>query len=175
MNRGMRRLGIAVLALVALPACAEVVGRVVNVADGDTLTVLVDERAQVTVRVAGIDAPERLQNFGRQSQNALAALTVGKTVRISNEFKDTNGRTVGKVLVVDSNCQPPACGEPVDVGLAQVAGGFAWSKKQSWELLGEDHNRYEQAELKAKLQRLGLWSEKNPMAPWLWRRNRLDE
>lgn len=50
-----------VLALVAagIPASAETLaGRVVGVADGDTLTVLVSGNRQVKIRLAGIDAPK---------------------------------------------------------------------------------------------------------------------
>lgn len=34
-------------------------GKVVGVADGDTVTVLTDEHRSVEVRVVGVDAPER--------------------------------------------------------------------------------------------------------------------
>lgn len=56
----MIRLLVAALALtIAHAAAAEtLVGRVVSIADGDTLTVLVGEREQVKVRLAGIDAPD---------------------------------------------------------------------------------------------------------------------
>ena len=56
---------LAILAALLLAACqgaasaAEIAGRVVAIADGDTLTVLDGQNRQVRVRLAGIDTPER--------------------------------------------------------------------------------------------------------------------
>lgn len=60
---------LAVLALTPWDACADFTGRVVKVADGDTLTVLVKKR-QVRVRLDGIDAPESGQAFSKRSQQS---------------------------------------------------------------------------------------------------------
>jgi micrococcal nuclease len=54
-------------------------GKVVRIADGDTLTVLVD-RMQVKVRLSEIDAPERGHDFSQRSRQALADLVFGKEV-----------------------------------------------------------------------------------------------
>lgn len=51
---------------------AELVGQVVAVADGDTLTVLDGERRQYRVRLQGIDAPEKGQDYWRVSKQSLA-------------------------------------------------------------------------------------------------------
>lgn len=58
----------ALLALwLGVAHAAEFSGKVVAVADGDTLTVLVD-RHQVKVRLTEIDAPEKDQPFGNRSK-----------------------------------------------------------------------------------------------------------
>lgn len=54
------------------------VGKVVGVHDGDTLTVLTPAK----VRLNGIDAPESGQAFGEKSKQALSAMVFGKDVRI---------------------------------------------------------------------------------------------
>ena len=47
-----------------------VVGKVVKVVDGDTLTILSNNR-QYKVRLVEIDAPERSQGFGQKSKQLL--------------------------------------------------------------------------------------------------------
>ncbi|MDR3260216.1 MAG: hypothetical protein LBT78_00095 [Tannerella sp.] len=39
-------------------------GRVVKVQDGDTITILTSEKEQIKIRLYGIDAPEKSQDYG---------------------------------------------------------------------------------------------------------------
>jgi endonuclease YncB( thermonuclease family) len=43
-------------------------GKVVHVADGDTITVLDTNNTQHKIRLQGIDAPEKAQAFGQKSK-----------------------------------------------------------------------------------------------------------
>ena len=54
-------------------------GKVIKIADGDTLTLLVD-KTQIKVRLEGIDTPERAQPFGRKAGQALAAPPSGGVI-----------------------------------------------------------------------------------------------
>ena len=58
----------------------QLIGRVVGVADGDTLTVLTAQRQQHRVRLTSIDAPEKRQAFGQVSKQHLSDLAYDKTV-----------------------------------------------------------------------------------------------
>lgn len=77
---------------------AELVGRVVAFADGDTLTVLDGERCQYRVRLQGIDAPEKGQDYWRASKQYLADRVYSQSVTIEYEKTDRYGRIVGRVL-----------------------------------------------------------------------------
>lgn len=105
----------ALLALwLGVAHAAEFSGKVVAVADGDTLTVLVD-RHQVKVRLTEIDAPEKNQPFGNRSKQSLADLAFGKVVRLVTYDEDRYGRTLGRVYVGKQ-----------DVNAEQVRRGMAW-------------------------------------------------
>jgi endonuclease YncB( thermonuclease family) len=154
--------GIAAIALALLVFAAHaetITGRVVSVADGDTLTVLDASNTQHKIRLAGIDAPERKQPFGTVSRQHLAQLAFGKAVLVVHNKKDRYGRQVGKVAV-----------DGVDVGLEQIKAGLAWHyKAYEREQPTEDRAAYAGAELVARSARLGLWSEASAVPPWEWR------
>lgn len=134
-------------------------GRVVSVADGDTITVLSDEKMQHRIRLAGIDAPELKQAFGKASRQHLALLVAGKPVLVEWHKRDRYGRIVGKVFQNGS-----------DVCLAQVRAGMAWwFKRYAGEQTEEDRKRYAGAEQQARVERVGLWQEARPIPPWSWR------
>ena len=48
-------------------------GLVVGVADGDTITVLDQQKNTYKIRLQGIDAPEKKQAFGEKSKQSLHA------------------------------------------------------------------------------------------------------
>lgn len=143
----------------ALPSQAEtLVGRVVAITDGDTLTLLVD-RQQHKISIAGIAAPERVQSFGMASQANLGQMAFQQQAT-ANCLRQGSGGLRCKVFV---NGQ--------DVGLRQLADGMAWwNGKNTGDQFPEDRVSYEQAEMMAKFRRLGLWSESNPTPPWDWRK-----
>ncbi len=99
----------------ACTANAETItGRVVGVADGDTITVLDADKVQHKIRLSGIDAPEKKQPFGNRSKESLSALAFDKTVNVETSKRDRYGRQIGKVLVNGR-----------DVNLVQVERGMA--------------------------------------------------
>ena len=68
-------------------------------ADGDTLTVLDDDKVQHKARLHGIAAPKRKQAFGTKARERLAELTHGRSVRVLPVARDRYGRTVARVDV----------------------------------------------------------------------------
>lgn len=130
-----------------------ITGRVVGVADGDTLTVLDNNKGLTKIRLHQIDAPEKKQDFGQRSKQSLSDLAYGKQVRVEVFDTDKYGRTVGKVWV---NGQ--------DVNLEQVKSGMAWVYEKY-----ASEPAYFAAERTAKSGRVGLWNQPNPTPPWVFR------
>ncbi len=59
--------------LLASTAYADILtGRVVGVADGDTITVLDADDQQHKIRLGGIDAPEKAQPFGQRAKERMS-------------------------------------------------------------------------------------------------------
>lgn len=130
-------------------------GRVVSIADGDTLTLLDGDHHQTRVRLAEIDAPERGQPYGQQARQALADLAFGRDVRVLVVDHDRYGRTVGRIYV-----------GPVDVSAEMVSSGAAWVYLR--------YNRdlsLRVREAEARAAQRGLWAlpENQRIPPWDWR------
>ena len=165
---------ILVFVLTAAEA-ATLVGHVVGVDNGDTITVLDASQTQHKIRLAGIDAPELEQAFGNRSKQSLSHWVYGRNVTVEWTRRDRHQRIVGKVWVVspDSPCQAADCPKTLDAGLAQITVGLAWHDKQyEREQSAEDRGRYSFAEYEAKAKHAGLWAEANPVPPWEWCRAR---
>ena len=131
----------------------ELVGYVIKIADGDTLTILVD-RQQMRIRLAEIDTPERGQPWGNRAKKALAAKVFNRTVRVVVVDVDRYGRTVGRVWAGDH-----------DICREMVAEGHAWVYRR----YNRDRSLLDD-EADAQYQGLGLWGlAEEPVAPWEWR------
>lgn len=153
------RLGVLfvlVLAFSGIATAAALTGKVVAIADGDTLTLLTPERQQVKVRLAEIDTPERAQPYGTRARQALSDLAFGKQATIQSHEKDRYGRVVGRVFV-----------NGLDVNRELVSLGAAWVYRRY------NHDKsLLSVEADARAAKRGLWSlpEAERVEPWNWRR-----
>lgn len=136
----------------ALPAHAH---QVIGIADGDTLTLLVDKKP-LKIRLANIDAPEKKQAFGQRSRQSLSALCWAKDATYQTQDIDRYGRTVAVVTC-----------DGVEANRAQVERGMAWV----YPKYNKDRGLPELQEA-AKAAQRGLWADKEPVAPWEWRKAR---
>ena len=148
------RLALIALVLWSLPASAQdrFTGKVVAVADGDTISVMRDGRS-VRVRLEGIDCPERGQDFSQRAKQFTSDRTFGKEVTVDVQDVDRYGRLVARVHVG---------GE--DVSLALVHAGLAWH----YTRYSRDPQLAE-AERSARMVKLGLWGQGSPTPPWEFR------
>lgn len=143
-----------------ISAGAELQGRVVGVLDGDTVDVLVSEHDSYRIRLAGIDAPERAQPFGKVAKQAMSDLVMGRDVRVEYEKRDRYGRIIGVVMAGGT-----------DAGMGLIEQGLAWHyKRYAHEQKPQQRVDYDEAENAARVKRSGLWADSNPTPPWEWRR-----
>ena len=135
----------------------ELVGQVVAIADGDTLTLLDTDKVQHKIRLAGIDAPEKKQAFGTVARKALGDKVSREKVRIVWKQKDKYGRILGDVYLDDRN-----------INREMVADGFAWWYRK----YAPKDRELERAETEARKLRRGLWKDDNPDPPWEFRKRK---
>ena len=128
-------------------------GKVVAIADGDTVTVLY-ENQQHKIRLSGIDAPESRQAFGDKSKKALADKVFGKEVKVEWSAQDKYHRILGEIYLGERR-----------ISEEMISEGLAWHYKQ----YSKDQN-LAKAELAAKQAKKGLWADANPTPPWDFRR-----
>lgn len=127
--------------------------QVISIADGDTMTLLVDSKP-LKIRLASIDAPELKQPFGQRSKQSLSNICWGKDANFEKQSVDRYGRTVAVVICDDLNANT-----------SQVERGLAWvyikyNKNPQLPAIQEI----------AKEDRRGLWYELNPLPPWEFRK-----
>lgn len=150
-----------VLCLVLQAQAETLLGKVIHVQDGDSITVLDETHTQHKIRLSGIDAPERRQAFGNVSKESLAEQVAGQSVAVEWDKVDRYGRKVGKVLLAG-----------MDSNLVQIKRGLAWHYKQyEREQSPADRQSYAEAEVEARAAKLGLWRDAAPLPPWHFRRN----
>lgn len=162
LNHQIQQFIVAVfLSAASLAIHAEVlVGKVVGVSDGDTITVIDNLKTEHKVRLMGIDAPEKSQEFGTQSKQALSNFLYQKEVTVDYKKLDKYQRKVGKVIL-----------DKQDICLAMIELGMAWHYKDyEKEQSKIDRDLYSQAEFKARESKLGLWQSSNPIAPSAFRK-----
>lgn len=143
------------LILLACPApAADFAGQVIGIQDGDTLTVLIEQKP-LRVRLAEIDAPEKAQPFGNRSKQSLAELCHRKAATVTPKATDRYGRTVAAVSCAGN-----------DAGAHQVVSGMAWV----YDRYASPATPLYALQDTARAARSGLWSESSPVPPWEWRK-----
>jgi micrococcal nuclease len=133
--------------------CSQFTGKVVSVIDGDTIEVLYNKNP-IKIRLDGIDCPESGQAFGKKAKQATSEMSFGIQVEVNSLGTDRYGRTLAKIKLPNKTC----------LNEELLKRGLAWHyKKYNSETL------YESLENAARKNKIGLWSEANPIPPWEFR------
>jgi endonuclease YncB( thermonuclease family) len=128
--------------------------KVIGVTDGDTIVVLTDENKQIKIRLEGIDCPETKQDFGTKAKQLTVDLCFQKTVRVEQSGTDRYGRMLAFVFV-----------DNVSINKELIKQGMAWHYKQY-----NKDQELAKLEVDARKEKVGLWSMKEPIPPWDFRK-----
>ena len=131
----------------------------IRVVDGDTIKVQLDS-GPITIRLHGIDSPERKQRFGSAATKALRTLVEGELLEIEPvEQSDSYGRMIATVLVRGR-----------DLNAAMVEAGYAWAYRRYLRRIATDQ-QYCVLEATARAARRGIWSDAPAtwQPPWVYR------
>ena len=134
----------------------------IKVSDGDTLSVQKVENGKfvgevMKIRMFGIDAPEKTQDYGIESKQALEKLVNGKILEIEEKNRDRYGRTVAVVCVNGQN-----------VNEEMVKNGNAWWY-QEYDKKDTKMQAYQE---NAKKNKLGLFGKRGYVEPWNYRKEK---
>ena len=148
---------VALMVMVVWQSAAQsICGKVTKVSDGDTVWITDAANERHKIRLARIDAPEKSQPWGKESAAVLRGWVFEKNVRVEYTKRDKYGRILGTIF----------CGTN-EVNLAMVQTGNAWHYNRF-----DRTTAYSAAESAAKVARLGLWSQPDPIDPFAWRKRR---
>lgn len=150
------------------PSCAEthtqntqtITGKVIHISDGDTYDLLTEDNITHRVRMLGIDAPEKGQDFHRKATDYLKSLLYNQTVTIQFDNTDRYGRLLAFTYLSDGR----------EASHEMIRAGYAWHYRQ----YNQDDD-LEQLEQEARQNKIGLWADPNPIEPWVERVNRREQ
>lgn len=130
-------------------------GRIVGIKDGDTVVVLDSLNHQTTLRLAEVDCPEKDQPFGTKAKQFTSNQIYRKEIKYVVTDIDRYGRSIAMIYYDDNKY----------LSAELIKNGLGWHYKRysiSIELANFENS--------ARLQKIGLWYDKNPIEPWEWRR-----
>jgi micrococcal nuclease len=155
----INRIVLIIIFFLSLSNClySQLKGRIIGVSDGDSVSLLDEKNVVFKIRLNGIDAPEKKQDFGNASKNFIGDLIYDKFVWVRTNGLDRYGRTIGTIYLNEN-----MIGKSVNE--MSLENGMSWHyKKYDKNIL------WSNIELKAKEDKVGLWKLPNPIPPWSFR------
>lgn len=131
--------------------------RVIGVKDGDTIVLLVDGKP-LTVRLNHIDCPEKKQDYGSKAKYFVSDRCFDKMITLKHNNKyDRYNRLLAEIILSNGD----------NLNKELVRNGLAWNYKKY-----SSDKDYNAIELKARQNKIGIWSYEDPIAPWDWRKKK---
>ena len=129
--------------------------KVIKISDGDTFSAINRDNLELKFRIYGIDAPEKKQAFGKKAKEYLSTLIFGQIITVNVQRQYSWGRYIANVYTTDKK----------DFSLEMLKAGMAWHYSKYDNTL-----EYQEAEVRARINRRGLWIDTNRIAPWDFRK-----
>ena len=149
MNRSFYLLAVILSFLIPSSIFAvDITGKVVGIADGDTITVL-QNKQQIRIRLAGIDTPEKRQDFGSRAKKFTSDQVFKKQVRVEKMGTDRYGRIIGMIFY-EGSC----------LNEDLVRAGYAWVYRKYCDY--PICSKWMDYEKEARRKRIGLWADSTP-------------
>jgi micrococcal nuclease len=142
---------------ISVSLAAQIKGKVIKIKDGDTVVVLLEDKTQQTLRLAEVDCPESGQAFGNNAKQFTSGQVFGKNIIFYKVGKDRYGRSVAGVFYDGDKY----------LSREIVKSGFGW-----WYFKASKNTELQKFQEEAKVKKLGLWSDKNAISPWEFRKSK---
>ena len=139
---------------------SELEGRVIKVEEGDLIHILTSNKDTVFLRLSNIDCPEQGQPYFDNAKNLTEKLCLNKKVKFYIKGTTDDGIETGVVFLTKK--------ESLNSKLLEE--GLAWYFQKGLQIT-IDTQTLANAEEEAKATKKGLWRSKDPVAPWIYKRN----
>jgi micrococcal nuclease len=133
------------------------IAKVIAIKDGDSMEVLYEGRT-ISIRLADVDCPEikNSQPFGRAAKKFTSALCFGQMVTLQHQNKfDRYKRLIATIINAQNK----------NVNKELIIAGLAWHFKKY-----STNTELAALEITARVNKVGLWKDAYPVAPWAWRK-----
>jgi micrococcal nuclease len=135
----------------------EFTGKVIAIKDGDSIDLLYEGKT-ISIRLADVDCPEirKSQPYGRAAKRFTSTLCFGQMVKVQHRNKFDKYKRLIATIINEQN---------KNVNKELIIAGLAWHFKQF-----STSTEISKLEITARVNKVGLWKDAYPMAPWAWRK-----
>jgi micrococcal nuclease len=129
-------------------------GKIIRIKDGDTVVLLNSDNNQITLRLAEVDCPESSQAFGKKSKEFTSNEVGNKMVSYKIINTDRYGRYIAKIFYNNKYLSEEI-----------IRNGYGWHYKQY-----SKSKKLSDLEINARNKKIGLWNDKKPIEPYIYRK-----
>jgi endonuclease YncB( thermonuclease family) len=136
---------------------------ILSIDDSDRITFATKDGTVYAASILAADAPDKDQDLYKKAKKRFSELIDGKDVTAIIHTVE-NGKFAAAIFVGGK-----------DVSLQMLQDGLAWYYPvHSRQLTSGEREKYTQAEASARVAKVGLWDAKDPIAPWVFRGEKIE-